>query len=74
MERPIAEDPRSGLRLVADASDPPRYYIQVRRRRELIAIGAERQARSHFTALVRKRSATASDPPPRNGAGQGARR
>jgi hypothetical protein len=64
MERDIASDPGTGLRLVADASDPPRYYIQRRRRSELIAIGTEQQARSCFTSLVRKTAISNAEPLP----------
>lgn len=46
----IEQDLVSGLSLLKDASDPPRFYVQRRRRRELIAIGDESLARSRFAA------------------------
>ena len=50
----------SGLSLVRDASDPPRYYVQQRNRRDLIAIGDERLARSRFDLWCERRTKKAS--------------
>ncbi len=46
----IDQDIVSGLSLLKDDNDPPRYYVQRRHRRELIAIGDETLARSRFAA------------------------
>ena len=39
---------RTGLSLVRDHTDPPRYYIKQGRRLELIAIGNEGAGRTRF--------------------------
>lgn len=44
----VEQDFRSGLALLRDGGDPPRYYIRQGRRMELIAIGNEAAARSCF--------------------------
>ena len=44
----LDQDWRSGLVLLRDSGDPPRYYIRQGRRLELIAIGNEGAARSRF--------------------------
>ena len=52
----IDTDVITGLQLIRDENDPPRYYVQERHkpRRELIAIGDEVCARSRF-AMWRNR-------------------
>ncbi len=44
----IEQDIVSGLSLLRDANDPPRFYVQWKQRRELIAIGDESLARRRF--------------------------
>ncbi len=44
----VEQDFRSGLALLRDENDPPRYYIRQGRRMELIAIGNESAARSRY--------------------------
>jgi len=51
----IERDGSANLALLRDEADPPRFYVQERRRRELIAIGDEAEARSRF-AIRRNRS------------------
>ena len=48
--RTIDQDILSELSLLKDGNDPPRFYVQHRHRRELIAIGDEALARSRFAA------------------------
>lgn len=50
----IDRDFVSGLSLLKDANDPPRYYVQWKQRRDLIAIGDEALARQRF-AVWRER-------------------
>lgn len=59
----LEQDFRSGLALLRDASDPPRYYIRQGRRLELIAIGNEASARSRYALrCCRTRRAQAASP------------
>lgn len=50
----IDRDEATGLVLVRDTSDPPRYYIEKRRARDLIAIGDLCEAQRHFAARLRR--------------------
>jgi hypothetical protein len=63
----IEQDFRSGLALLRDGEDPPRYYIRQGRRLELIAIGNENAARSRFGVRCSRArqgyAAPASGPP-----------
>jgi hypothetical protein len=52
----IDRDHLNGFSLLKDASDPPRYYLQAGRRRDLIAIGDR--------DLALKRFAFRADEPP----------
>ena len=45
----IDRDLVSGILLMKDDSDPPRYYVQWKQRRELIAIGDVGLARQRFS-------------------------
>jgi len=63
----VEHDFRSGLVLLRDGGDPPRYYIRQARRLELIAIGNESAARSRFAvrcSRARRIGAAAAPPPP----------
>jgi len=51
----LEHDFRSGLALLRDTSDPPRYYVKQGHRLELIAIGNERAARSRFAVRCSRR-------------------
>jgi hypothetical protein len=46
----MEHDVVSGFSLLKDDNDPPRFYIQRRNRKELIAIGDEVLARTRFAA------------------------
>ena len=62
----IVQDFQSGLALLRDGSDPPRFYVKERGRMELLAIGNEPAARSRFAirkgrvGRARRRSAADS--------------
>ncbi len=48
----LDHDNRTGLALAVHASDPPRYYILDRRRRDLLTIGDLELANRRFAARV----------------------
>jgi hypothetical protein len=60
----VEQDFRSGLALLRDGGDPPRYYIRQARRLELIAIGNENAARSRFAVRCSRARRKAAPPPP----------
>jgi hypothetical protein len=48
----IDQDIRTGRSLAVDNSDPARYYLLERRRRDLLAIGDAELARRRFAARI----------------------
>jgi hypothetical protein len=54
----IGKDVRTGLALVCDERDPPRYYLQDRRRRDLLAIGDRELALKRFAVRLSRHVAT----------------
>lgn len=55
----IDQDVVSGHSLAVDDSDPARYYLLERRRRDLLAIGDVKLARQRFVARVERTAAIA---------------
>lgn len=53
-DRIIAEDRGCGLMLVRDEQDPPRFYLRLNGRRELISIGDTAGAMSQFSREARR--------------------
>jgi hypothetical protein len=53
-DRIIAKDQGCGLMLVRNEQDPPRYYLRLNGRRELISIGDTAEAMSHFSREARR--------------------
>jgi hypothetical protein len=60
--RELDRDAFTGLTLIMDESDPPRYYVKNRHRRELVAIGDARSARLRFAAWLQHRLAPRTPP------------
>jgi len=54
----IQSDIRTGLALVCDERDPPRYYLQERRRRDLLAIGDKALALKRFAVRIGRQTAS----------------
>jgi hypothetical protein len=50
----IKRDEETGLVLVVDQRDPPRYYIRSRKRIDLVCIGNARVAANAFDEQVQK--------------------
>ena len=55
--RELRKDEESGLSLVVDRSDPPRYYISSRKRVDLLCIGDAKAALAGFDERVTKAKA-----------------
>jgi len=53
-DRIIAKDRGTGLMLVRDEQDPPRFYLRLNGRRELISIGDTALALSQFSREARR--------------------
>lgn len=53
-DRIIAKDRGCGLMLVRDEQDPPRFYLRLNGRRELISIGDTAGAMSQFSREARR--------------------
>lgn len=53
-DRIIAKDRGCGLMLVRDEQDPPRFYLRLNGRRELISIGGAAGALSQFSREARR--------------------
>lgn len=53
-DRIIAKDRGCGLMLVRDEQDPPRFYLRLNGRRELISIGDTAGALSQFSREARR--------------------
>lgn len=52
--RELRKDDETGLSLVVDRSDPPRYYVSSRKRVDLLCIGDAKVAIAGFDEQVKK--------------------
>jgi hypothetical protein len=62
--RTVRRDEETGLALVVDRRDPPRYYLSTRKRVDLLCIGDVQAALDSFEAEVKKAQARRKPPAP----------
>lgn len=61
--REIERDNETGLALVADKLDPPRYYLSLKRRIDLLCIGDVKAALAEFRRKVEESKSQPRKPP-----------
>jgi hypothetical protein len=62
--RELRRDEETGLALVVDRRDPPRYYVSSRKRVDLLCIGDVQAALAGFEEQVKKAKARRRPPKP----------
>jgi len=62
--RALRRDEDTGLALMVDRRDPPRYYLSSRKRVDLLCIGDLQAALAEFEARVQKARARRKPPTP----------
>jgi hypothetical protein len=62
--RTVRRDEDTGLALMVDRRDPPRYYMSSRKRVDLLCIGDVQAALAGFEAEVKKAQARRKPPAP----------
>ena len=63
--RELKRDEETGLALVVDRSDPPRYYVSAATRVDLLAIGDTKAANAAFRTKVNEAKKRRSRRPPK---------